>query len=265
MLSSTHPVLYAIGASLCAWAAIALGALIIFTRQKFSRRTLDLMLALAGGMMLGAAFWSLLLPSLALSAHLGRWAFAPALLGVVTGALFLRTFDMVLPHLHVSTNTTEGLSTHWRRSMLLVTAMALHHIPEGLALGISYGATGVEAAGITLGDAGVLTASIMLQNIPEGLVVSTALRAEGCSRAKACFWGVMSGCTMPLGALPGALAADITQHILPVTLAFAAGAMLYVIVEDVIPESQASGNTNTTTLAFVAGLLLVMCLTTIFK
>lgn len=262
---TAHPAIMAALAGMLSWASIALGALVIFTRQQFSRRMLDLMFGVAGGMMLGAAFWSLLSPALDLCKGLGRLAFAPPLLGLVLGATFLRGFDMVLPHLHSLSGTKEGLSTAWKRSVLLVTAMALHHIPEGLAIGVGYGAAGLEQTAMSLSAALVLTLSIMLQNIPEGLIVATALRAEGLSAKKSCFFGILSGCTAPLGAIPGALAAGMTAFVLPVALAFAAGAMLYVIVEDVIPESQASGNGNEATLAFIAGLILVMVLDTLLQ
>lgn len=258
-----HPIAAAGLAGMLSWAAVSLGALAVFTRKNFSRRVLDIMLAGAGGMMLGAAFWSLLTPALELSSGLGRLAFAPPLLGLILGTAFLRGLDIVLPHLHALSNTTEGVSTSWRRSVLLTTAMALHHIPEGLAVGVGYGAAGMEQSVVSLSSAMALTFSIMLQNVPEGLVVSTALRAEGLSARKACFFGVLSGCTAPMGALPGAMAATLTATLLPVFLAFAAGAMLFVVVEEVIPESQASGNGNDATLAFIGGVVLVMCLNTL--
>ncbi len=224
---------------------------------------MDLMLGAAGGMMLGAAFWSLLTPALELSAPLGRLAFAPPLLGLALGAAFLRGFDVALPHLHALTNTREGFSTAWKRSVLLVTAMALHHIPEGLAIGVGYGAAGLEQSAMSLGGAMVLTFSIMVQCVPEGLVVATALLSEGFTRRKACGWGMLSGITAPLGAVPGALAAGITATVLPVMLAFAAGAMIYVVVEEVIPESQASGHGNEATLALIGGVMLVMTISSL--
>ena len=260
----SHPGVQAFLAGLLSWASISLGALVIFVRKDFSRRTMDIMLGLAGGMMLGATFWSLLTPALELSAPLGKLAFGPPLLGLLLGAAFLRGFDHVLPHLHNLTGTTEGMSTAWKRSVLLVTAMALHHIPEGLAIGVGYGAAGLEQSAMTFASASVLTLSIMLQGVPEGLIVSLALRAEGLSARRACFFGVLTGCTAPLGAVPGALAAGLTAQILPITLGFAAGAMLYIIVEDVIPESQASGHGNEATLAVIFGVIMVMCLDTIF-
>ncbi|MEG2171859.1 MAG: ZIP family metal transporter [Desulfovibrionaceae bacterium] len=259
------PVIESLIAGISSWLAITAGAAIIFLRREFSRHTQDIMLGGAGGMMLGAAFWGLLTPSMDLSAPLGLWAFGPPLIGLALGALFLRGLDKVLPHLHGLSNTQEGLSTTWRRSILLVTAMALHHIPEGLAIGVGYGAAGVVEASISHSSAFVLTLSIILQNVPEGLVVSTALRAEGMSAKKSFFYGMLSGITAPLGAVPGALAAGLMTHILPIALAFAAGAMIYVVVEEVIPEANASGNGNSATLACITGVALVIILDSLLK
>lgn len=260
-----HPVVEALMAGMGSWLAITAGAAIIFVRREFSRRAQDIMLGAAGGMMLGAAFWGLLTPAMDMSKPLGIWAFSPPLLGLTLGAFFLRGLDKVLPHLHGLSNTREGMSTTWRRSILLVTAMALHHIPEGLAMGVGYGAAGVVEATITHSSALVLTLSILLQNIPEGLVVSTALRAEGLSAKKSFFYGMLSGITAPIGAVPGALAAGMMEHILPVALAFAAGAMVYVVVEEVIPEANASGNGNDATLACIGGIALVIILDSVLQ
>ena len=185
--------------------------------------------------------------------------------GLLLGAAFLWCLDRVLPHIHMLQDTTEGLSTSWRRSILLVTAMALHHIPEGLAIGVGYGAAGAESmaalgTGAGLTTALVLTFSIMLQNVPEGLVVSAALRSEGFSARKSCFYGVLSGATAPLGAVPGALAAGITAGLLPVALSFAAGAMIYVVIEELVPEMSEGGHSNRATIAFMVGFCLMMTL-----
>lgn len=264
----SQPVFQAFVAGLLSWLSVSLGAAIIFTRRQFSRRAMDCLLGAAGGMMLAAAFFGLLQPALELSAHLGRLSFAPIILGLLLGAAFLWGLDRVLPHIHMLQDTTEGLSTSWRRSILLVTAMALHHIPEGLAIGVGYGAAAAESLsvgseGLGLTTALVLTFSIMLQNVPEGLVVSTAMRAEGYSARKSCFYGVLSGITAPLGAVPGALAAGITAGLLPVALSFAAGAMIYVVVEEVIPEANVSGNGNPATVSCIFGICLVLLLSSL--
>ncbi len=262
-----HPTLQAFFAGLGPFLAISLGAAGVFLRKEFSKSTLHLMLGVAAGMMLGATFWALLAPSLALSAELGKLAFVPTMFGLIIGALFLRGFDAILPHTHSLSYTTEGISTNWQRSILLIVAMALHHIPEGLAVGVSYGAVNTEQAmnaGISANSAMVLMLSIMLQGMPEGLVVAIALRGEGMSAAKSFFWGSFSGITTPIGAVIGALATSLSTQILPVALAFAAGAMLYIIIEDIIPESQASGHGNNATLAAIGGLILVMIFNSIF-
>ena len=219
--------------------------------------------------MLAAAFFGLLQPAFELTAHLQHWAFVPVVTGLLLGAAFLLGLDRIMPHIHNVQDQPEGISTRWRRSILLVTAMALHHIPEGLAMGVGYGAAAAEsvsAQGVTsLSAALVLTFSLMLQGVPEGLVVATALRAEDIPARKAFVFGSLSGLTAPLGALPGALAAEFTAALLPIALAFAAGAMIYVVVEEVIPEANASGNGNAATLACIAGLCLVMVISSLLE
>ncbi len=271
------PTVQAIFAGLGSWFSITLGAAFIFTRKEFSRKLLQLMLGAAGGMMLGATFFALLIPSLELSAaHAfwgtvgnGLWAFVPTVFGLLLGTIFLRLFDAVLPHVHAENNVTEGMDSSWHRSILLVTAMALHHIPEGLAIGVSYGALNTvdgstAGAALSFSDAALLTASMMLQGMPEGTVVAMALLREGLSR-KTCFlFGMLSGCTTPIGALLGLLGTSLAAQFLPVALAFAAGAMLYIIVEDIIPESQASGHGNAATIAVIGGLILVIIFQTLF-
>ncbi len=262
-----YPTVQAFFAGLGPFLAIALGAAGVFLRKEFSKGTLELMLGAAAGMMLGATFWSLLIPSLDLSKDLGKFAFLPTMIGLFVGTLFLRGFDALLPHTHNLSNKTEGVSTNLNRSILLILAMALHHIPEGLAVGVSYGVMGTEQAvnaDLSMNHALVLMLSIMLQGIPEGLVVAMALRAEGISAAKSFFWGSMSGITTPIGAALGALTISLSTQILPMALAFAAGAMLYIIVEDIIPESQVSGHGNNATLATIVGIVLVMIFNTIF-
>ncbi len=281
MTPTTQAMLAGIGS----WLAITLGAACIFLRKEFSPKLLQLMLGLAGGMMLGATFFALLIPSMELAQEhpvwpfaSGAWAFIPPVLGLLLGALFLRTFDALLPHTHSQSDTTEGISTSWHRSILLVTAMALHHIPEGLALGVSYGAfttdlgpiateSGAQVAtstALSLQDILLLTASMILQGIPEGTVVSMALLREGLSRNMAFLCGMLSGCTTPIGTVLGLWATGLASQFLPVALAFAAGAMLYIIVEDIIPESQASGHGNAATIAVIGGLIVVMIFQTLF-
>ncbi len=269
-----HPAVQAFGAGTLTWLSISAGAALIFARKNFSRFLMDCLLGAAGGMMLAAASLGLLAPALEMTAPLGRLSFLPIICGLALGAAFLLGLDKVLPHLHVMQDSVEGVDTRWRRSALLVAAMALHHIPEGLAVGVGYGAAAHPEAiqalqaggsGADMATAILLTASIMLQSLPEGLVVALALRAEGCSARQSFFWGVASGATAPLGALPGALAATLASGLLPIALAFAAGAMIYVVLEEVIPEANASGNGNAATIAAIGGICLVVLMECIFR
>ena len=219
-----HPILQSLLAGILSWISVSLGASAIFLRREFSRLSMDCMLGAAGGMMLGAAFLGLLEPAAAMASHMGRWNFVPIVCGLMAGAAFLMGLDHLLPHLHIRQKQQEGLSTSWRRSVLLVTAMALHHIPEGLTMGVGYGAV---AAGSTL---------------PSGVSLEM----------------IFSGCTAPIGAILGAVASQVAGSLLPFALAAAAGAMVYVVIEEVIPEANASGNGNAATVACIGGLCLVM-------
>ena len=263
-----HPILQSLLAGILSWISVSLGASAIFLRREFSRLAMDCMLGAAGGMMLGAAFLGLLQPAAEMASHMGRLHFIPIVCGLMAGAAFLMGLDHLLPHLHIRQKQQEGLSTSWRRSVLLVTAMALHHIPEGLTMGVGYGAV---AAGSTLpsgvalemSSAFMVTGTTLLQNLPEGLVVATALRAEGFSAKRSWLCGVFSGCTAPIGASlgaakPNAKGEHIMNKLLPFALAAAAGAMIYVVIEEVIPEANASGNGNAATVACIGGLCLVM-------
>ena len=258
-----HPILQSLLAGILSWISVSLGASAIFLRREFSRLAMDCMLGAAGGMMLGAAFLGLLQPAAEMASHMGRLHFIPIVCGLMAGAAFLMGLDHLLPHLHIRQKQQEGLSTSWRRSVLLVTAMALHHIPEGLTMGVGYGAV---AAGSTLpsgvalemSSAFMVTGTTLLQNLPEGLVVATALRAEGFSAKRSWLCGVFSGCTAPIGAILGAVASQVAGSLLPFALAAAAGAMVYVVIEEVIPEANASGNGNAATVACIGGLCLVM-------
>lgn len=243
-----HPILQSLLAGLLSWISVSLGASAIFLRREFSRLSMDCMLGAAGGMMLGAAFLGLLQPAAEMASHMGRWHFIPIVCGLMAGAAFLMGLDHLLPHLHIRQKQQEGLSTSWRRSVLLVTAMALHHIPEGLTMGVA----------LEMSSAFMVTGTTLLQNLPEGLVVATALRAEGFSAKKSWLCGVFSGCTAPIGAILGAVASQMAGSLLPFALAAAAGAMVYVVIEEVIPEANASGNGNAATVACIGGLCLVM-------
>lgn len=256
------PVLQAFIAGLFTWGVTAIGAALVFTSKDFSKKTLDVMLGFAGGVMMAASYWSLLAPAIEMSGRMGVWSFVPAAVGFVAGALFLRLVDMFLPHLHLNApmSEAEGVETNWRRSTLLVTAITLHNIPEGLAVGVAFGAVAAGLDSATFAGAMALALGIGIQNFPEGTAVSIPLRRDGMSRGKAFVYGQASGLVEPIAAVLGAAAVLAARPILPYALAFAAGAMIFVVVEEVIPESQSSGNGDLATMGVIAGFTVMMTL-----
>ncbi|WP_207264771.1 ZIP family metal transporter [Desulfovibrio sp. Huiquan2017] len=249
-------------ATLFTWGVTALGAALVFTAKDISKKTLDIMLGFAGGVMMAASYWSLLAPALEMSGGMGTWAFVPAAVGFVLGAVFLRLVDMVLPHLHLNApmSEAEGVKTSWRRSTLLVTAITLHNIPEGLAVGVAFGAVAAGLDSANMAGAISLAMGIGIQNFPEGTAVAVPLRREGMSRMKSFMYGQASGMVEPMAAVLGAAAVLVARPLLPYALAFAAGAMIFVVVEEVIPESQSSGNGDLATMGVVFGFTVMMIL-----
>ncbi len=261
-LANLHPIIQALLGTLFTWFLTAAGAAGVFFTKTVNRKVLDLMLGFAAGVMVAASYWSLLAPAITMSEDhfIGSW-FPPAV-GFILGAAALRGIDYVLPHLHLfsSRSEAEGISTSWHRSILLVLAITLHNIPEGLAVGVAFGAVAYGLPSASLAGAVALAIGIGLQNFPEGLAVSMPLRREGLSRLK-CFWyGQLSGVVEPIAGVVGAAAVLIAQPILPYALAFAAGAMIYVVIEELVPESQAGGHGDTATLGFVGGFTVMMIL-----
>jgi len=260
-----NPILQALLATLGTWLVTALGAgLVVFTR-KFSQKYLDASLGMAAGVMIAASCWSLLIPAIEMSEKLGygRWAFVPALVGFLLGAAFLRIADKILPHVHPQAQTREGLRTTWQRSTLLVLAITLHNIPEGMAVGVAFGAAGHLAGAdraAQIGAAIALAIGIGLQNFPEGTAVSLPLRREGLSRLKAFWYGQLSGFVEPVAGVLGAALVLLATPVLPYALAFAAGAMIFVVAEELIPEAQSNGNVDLATLAVVVGFAIMMTL-----
>jgi ZIP family zinc transporter len=244
------------------WGVTALGAAIVFLTGTVSRKVLDALLGFASGVMIAASYWSLLAPAIALSADMGLipW-FAPTV-GFLAGALFLFAFDRVLPHLHIffPREEAEGPPTHWRRATLLVTAITLHNIPEGLAVGVAFGAVAADLPSATYGAAVALAVGIGLQNFPEGLAISAPLRREGVSRFRSFWFGQLSAVVEPVAAVIGAAAVLATRGLLPYALSFAAGAMIFVVVEETIPESQRGGHTDLATLGAILGFVVMMVL-----
>ena len=249
-------------ATLFTWGVTALGAGMVFFFKEINRKVLDALLGFAGGVMIAASFWSLLAPSIEMSESMGIPGWMPAVIGFLAGGAFLKIVDKVIPHLHIGMETkdAEGPKTHWQRSVLLVLAITLHNIPEGLAVGIAFGALGANIEAATLSGALALALGIGLQNFPEGAAVAIPLRREGVSRAKSFWYGQLSGVVEPIAGVLGAVLVLAMRPILPYALAFAAGAMIYVVVEEVIPESQGSGNSDISTLGAMGGFALMMFL-----
>ena len=255
-LQSQTPVTQALLGTLFTWLMTAIGAAAIFLSREPSRKLQDGMLGFAAGVMIAASYWSLLAPALELSN--GSWV--PAVVGFLLGGAFLRGIDVVLPHLHVYANVPEGHHSHWKRSVLLVTAITLHNIPEGLAVGVAFGAAAIGDSAYTLAGAIALAIGIGIQNLPEGLAVAMPLQRSGLSRWKGFMYGQFSGMVEPVAGVLGALAVIAARPILPYALAFAAGAMIFVVVEDAIPEAQREGNNDVATMGAMLGFALMMAL-----
>ena len=256
----TNPVLGAFYATLFTWGLTALGASLVFFIKKLNRALLDGLLGFTGGVMVAASFWSLLAPGIEMSSGEGIFKVLPAAIGFGFGALFIFGLDKILPHIHINFKESEGIKTPWHRTTLLVLAITLHNIPEGLAVGVLFGgvAAGVPEASIT--GAVALALGIGIQNFPEGIAVSMPLRRQGMSRWKSFFYGQASAAVEPIAAVIGALAVTFFTPILPYALAFAAGAMIFVVVEEVIPETQLDKNTDIATLGFIGGFIIMMIL-----
>ncbi|MCI0498090.1 MAG: ZIP family metal transporter [Planctomycetales bacterium] len=257
-----HPIVQALLATLFTWGLTALGASAVFLTRTISRKVLDFMLAFAGGVMIAASFWSLLAPGIEMAELQGQIAWIPAVVGFLLGGAFLRLMDRFLPHLHLGypMSEAEGVRTHWRRTTLLVLAITLHNIPEGLAVGVAFGALkyGLSTASFTAACA--LAVGIGLQNFPEGMAVSVPIRQMGTSRLKSFWYGQLSGAVEPIAGVVGAAAVVLVSPLLPYAMGFAAGAMIYVVIEEVIPESQRAGNTDLATTGAMVGFALMMSL-----
>jgi ZIP family zinc transporter len=261
-LSGFSPIVQALLGTCFTWGVTALGAASVFLFTTVDRKVLDGMLGFAAGVMTAASFWSLLAPAIDLSEEMGLIPWLPPLIGFLAGGVSLRIVDKILPHLHIGMpmSEAEGISTSWRKSLLLVLAITLHNFPEGLAVGVAFGAVAAGIPSASLAGAVALAIGIGLQNFPEGLAVSVPLRREGLSRLKSFWYGQLSGAVEPIGGVLGALAVLAMRPILPYALAYAAGAMIFVVVEDAVPESQMSGNTDIATLGAMLGFAVMMTL-----
>ncbi|MDG2147469.1 MAG: ZIP family metal transporter [Flavobacteriaceae bacterium] len=258
--SGIDPITGAFYATLFTWGVTALGASFVFIFRSMNRAFLDGMLGFTGGVMVAASFWSLLSPAIEMSEGEGFVKVFPAAIGFLLGALFIFGLDKVLPHLHINFKESEGIKTPWHRTTLLALAITLHNIPEGLAVGVLFGGVAAGIPEASISGAVILAIGIGIQNFPEGIAISVPLRRQGVSRFKAFWYGQMSAIVEPIFAVLGALAVTFFTPILPYALAFAAGAMIFVVVEEVIPETQLDKYTDIAALGFVGGFVIMMTL-----
>jgi zinc transporter, ZIP family len=257
-LEGIDPILAALYATLFTWILTGLGASLVFFFKTMNRAVLDGMLGFTGGVMIAASFWSLLAPAIDMSSGEGFVKVMPAAIGFFLGALFLFGLDKVLPHIHINFKEAEGIKTPWHKTTLLVLAITLHNIPEGLAVGVLFGGVAAGFDGATIGGAVALAIGIGLQNFPEGFAVAMPLRRQGVSRLKSFWYGQLSAIVEPIAGVLGAWAVLSFQPILPYALAFAAGAMIFVVIEEVIPEAQQDKYTDIATMGFIAGFIIMM-------
>lgn len=257
------PVMQAFVATLFTWAVTAAGAGLVFFTRTVNQKLMDSMLGFAAGVMIAASFWSLLSPGIQMAQTLGQIPWMTAAIGFMAGGIFMRLTDKFLPHLHpgLGMSKSEGVKTSWQRSTLLVLAITLHNIPEGLAVGVAFGAVAAGLPSATIGGAIALAIGIGIQNFPEGAAVSMPLRREGMSKAKSFLLGQASGIVEPIAGVFGALFVLHIQNLLPYALCFAAGAMIFVVVEELIPESQKKyENIDLVTMTTMVGFTVMMVL-----
>lgn len=257
-----NPVLLALGATTFTWLLTAAGSAMVFFFKTINKNVLNTMLGFAAGVMIAASFWSLLQPAIEMAEESGKPSWMPAVIGFLAGGAFLFAVDKVLPHLHMglSVDKAEGIKTQWQRSVLLILSITLHNIPEGLAVGVAFGAlahtpdVGVLAGGVAL------AIGMGIQNFPEGAAVSIPLRREGFSRFKAFTYGQLSGIVEPIAGVLGAYLVLTITPILPYALSFAAGSMIFVCIEELIPESQRGHETDYSTVGAMLGFTVMMLL-----
>lgn len=254
-LLTLHPVLLAFIAGIFTWAMTGAGASLVFFFKSLNKRVTNIMLGFAAGVMIAASFWSLLAPAIEMSGG----SFVPALIGFLAGGLFLWGLDKVIPHWHLDSSHAEGPQSTLQRNILLVLAITMHNIPEGLAVGVAFGAI-QQGDSAALLSAIVLAIGIGIQNFPEGAAVSIPLRGAGLSRKRSFWYGQLSGVVEPISSVLGALLITIMTPLLPYALAFAAGAMIFVVVEELIPESQVGEGADISAIGVMAGFAIMMVL-----
>jgi len=257
-----NPIVQALLATLFTWGFTALGAALVFPVKDLNRKLMDGMLGFAAGVMIAASYWSLLAPAIEMSEEGPIPAWVPATVGFLLGAAFLRLVDFFLPHLHPGKpmDQAEGVKTQWQRTTLLVLAITLHNIPEGLAIGVAFGAVAAGLPSATLAAAVALAIGIGIQNFPEGTAVSMPLRREGMSPLRSFWYGQLSGMVEPIAGVTGAAIVLLARPLLPYALAFAAGAMIFVVIEELVPESQTGGHSHAATTGAMLGFAVMMTL-----
>lgn len=243
------------------FAGTTLGAAMVFLmKEKISPMVEKALLGFAAGVMIAASIWSLLMPSIDMAEAQGKIAWVPALIGFALGIVFLLVLDTLIPHLHLESDKPEGVKAKLQKTTMMIFAVTLHNIPEGMAVGVVYAGAAMGDVGVSITGAFALSIGIAIQNFPEGAIVSMPLVGEGMSKKKAFLYGMLSGAVEPVGGFLTALLAVQVTPLLPYFLAFAAGAMLYVVIEELIPESQAGDHTNIGTIGAAVGFALMMVL-----
>ena len=239
----------------------SLGAGTVFLmKNKMDRKIEKILLGFASGVMIAASVWSLLIPAIEMAKEQGKVEWVPATVGFLLGMVFLLILDSLIPHLHLESSKPEGIKTKLKKTTMMVFAVTLHNIPEGMAVGVSFAGALAGNSGITMAGAFALAIGIAIQNFPEGAIISMPLKSEGMSKGKSFLLGVLSGIVEPIGAIITILLTSIVTPILPYLLAFAAGAMMYVVVEELIPESQAGDHSNIGTIGVAIGFTIMMIL-----
>jgi len=261
-LLKLNPLYLVIISTLFTWGVTALGALTVLFLKKIKQKFLDLMLGFASGVMLAASYWSLLEPSIEISKRNYQLIWLPPTIGFLLGAFILRLFDLILPHLHINYPITEkeGIKTKFTSTTLLILAITLHNIPEGLAIGVSFGSASISMKQSDILSSIALSIGIGLQNFPEGIAVAYPIRRSGKSRFLSFFYGQLSAIVEPIAAILGFLTLKISEILLPYALSFAAGAMIYVVIEEVIPEAERNKNTDIATIGAIIGFVCMMIL-----
>lgn len=235
-------------------------AMVFFMKNSMNKKIEKILLGFASGVMIAASVWSLLIPSIDMATEQGNIAWLPASVGFLLGILFLLVLDSVIPHLHLNSDEPEGIKTKLKKTTMMVFAVTLHNIPEGMAVGVAFAGAMAQNTGITIAGALALAIGIAIQNFPEGAIISMPLKSEGMSKTKAFFLGVLSGIVEPIGAIITILLTNLVVPILPYLLAFAAGAMIYVVVEELIPEAQDGEHSNLATIGVAIGFVIMMIL-----